>query len=101
MKKSPLVIPLGDRVIVSPPSDHTGDQPTERKVGGVIIPESAQNVRGISPHYIAKVIAIGPDCKRVKVGQRVIIERGRPFPVKLDNIDFMVILEPAIVAVLR
>lgn len=63
--------PLRNNVFVS-----DLDSGARRTPGGLIIPDDDMSIRGIRPRW-AKVWAIGPDVKRLEVGQWVLIEHGR------------------------
>lgn len=49
---------------------------TEKTAGGIIIPESAQE-----RDYIAQVVATGPECKYIKIGDYVMVSALRKVPV--------------------
>lgn len=65
------VVPLGDNVLVS-------DMSFEHRVttAGIILPGDDGKDSGIRPRW-AKVYAVGPDQREVKVGQWVLISHGR------------------------
>lgn len=78
------VAPLGNRVIL----EYADTKPGETVRDGIIIPDSATDARGLKPagtggaYYVARVVAAGPDCKRVKVGNLVVAD-DRPFKVQV------------------
>lgn len=85
MKKSTStkfkVQPLHDRVLVSMPKT-SQEEKSEHSVGGIIIPDSVSDVSKKmmeSPHSICTVLAIGPECHAVKVGERVVIRKADLF----------------------
>lgn len=95
-----IVGPLMDRVIISAPPERD-DPNKEQRVGGIIVPQTAQTGRVTEPYFDATVIAAGPDCKRVKAGYHVIVARPDIFHVEVKgSIDVYMIREPMIVAVL-
>lgn len=103
MKKpssNPCIEPLGDRVVVSAPPEKSSDN-KEQTVGGIVIPEVAQTGRVIRPYYVASVIAKGPDCKRVKVFDKVIVARQDLFHVEVAATESYMIREQNIVALVR
>jgi len=57
--------PVADRVFVQPPP-----AVTEATVGGIIVPPEVA-ARQRSPIVTLRVLAVGPDCKQVKAGDRV------------------------------
>ena len=65
------VIPLHDKVLVS--DMEFGEQ---RTASGLYIPSDDAKSSGIHPRW-AKVWAIGPEQKDVKVGEWVLLEHGR------------------------
>ena len=69
--KVKTIHPLNDNVIVS---DMKFDQRISR--GGIIIPNDDMKSAGIRPRW-ARVYAVGPDQKDIKVGQYILIAHGR------------------------
>ena len=65
------IIPIGDSVLVS-------EMSFEQRVtaAGIILPGDDGKDSGIRPRW-AKVYAVGPDQREVKVGQWVLISHGR------------------------
>ena len=65
------LIPLRDSVIVA-------DMKFDERIshGGIIIPNDDMKSAGIRPRW-AKVYAVGPDQKDVKIGQYILIAHGR------------------------
>ncbi len=65
------ILPLRDSIIVS-------DMTFEERIsnGGIIILNDDMKSSGIRPRW-AKVYAVGPDQKDVKVGQYILISHGR------------------------
>lgn len=55
--------PLGERVVVEPIE--------EKSTGGIVLPETVKKL-----HVRGKVIAIGDEVKKVKVGDIVLYEKG-------------------------
>lgn len=82
VRKFKKILPLYDSVIVS-------DMMFEERVsqGGIIIPNDDMKDSGIRPRW-AKVYAIGPDQKDIKVGQYILISHGRwTRGIKIDDGD--------------
>ena len=63
--------PIADHVVVS--EMNFSERITR---SGIIIPGDDAKTSGIRPRW-ARVYAVGPDCKDVKVGQYVLVEHGR------------------------
>ena len=103
--KQPTIQPLHDRVLVSvPPS--SDEKRKETVVNGIIIPESAsdQTHRQLNPpHIIAKVIAVGPECKAVKKGDRVVVRKPDLFvmPESVIGTEQTLIFEKHIMAIVK
>lgn len=98
--KKLAVTPLCDRVLITPrPEAPKGD----RSVGGIIVPESGEKKLDPNPFYIGEVLAIGDECKRVKVGDRIVVDGPHSFRVWVegDGVECRMIREQHIVAVLR
>lgn len=76
------IVPLNDTVIVA---DMKFDERISK--GGIIIPNDDMKSSGIRPRW-AKVYAVGPDQKDVRVGQYILIAHGRwTRGVKIEDQD--------------
>lgn len=102
MSEKTKVIPLGDRVLVRP---GLGDELKKRK-SGIIIPETASKER---PEQ-GEVIAVGEgrtteDGKlipvKIKVGDRVLFSKYGPDEVKIDDVEYYILREEAVLAVVK
>lgn len=71
MKVKGKIVPLKDKVLVSG-MNFEG----QRTVSGIIIPSDNGKVSGIHPRW-AKVWAVGPEQKDIKVGDWILVEHGR------------------------
>lgn len=65
------VLPLKDKIFVS---DMNFDM--ETTAGGIVLPSDNAKRTGIHPRW-AKVWAIGPEQKEVKIGEWILVEHGR------------------------
>ena len=92
--------PLGDRVVVKPLSQ---DEVTK---SGIIMPATVDKER---PER-GEVIAIGPGKlldngsfapMGVKVGDKIVFKKYSPDEVKIDNVEYLVIAESDIMAVIE
>lgn len=65
------ILPLGNNVIVT-------EMKFDERIsnGGIIIPNDDMKNSGIRPRW-AKVYAVGPEQKDIKVGQYILISHGR------------------------
>ena len=97
------IIPLGDRVVVSPldSSDNT-----KKTKGGIIIPETVNKER---PEK-GKVVAVGPGRiddngnsipVSVKKGQIVLFSKYGPDEVKIDDKEYLILNESNILAIIE
>lgn len=75
--------PLGKRVYIA-------EVKTEKKTASGIILEGANSIRETK---FAEVLAIGYDVKKVRVGQRIVLDWSKCFPVKVGDIERAVIDE--------
>lgn len=90
--------PLADRVIVKPIEE------SEATVSGIILPDTMDKEK---PEK-GEVIAVGPgkyeDGKLipmgVKVGQKVVFKKYSPDEVTIDNVDYLILSESDLLAVI-
>lgn len=75
--------PLGTRVYIA-------EVKTEKKSAGGIILDQANSVRETK---FAEVLAVGYDVKKVRVGQRIVLDWSKCYPVKIGDIERAVIDE--------
>ncbi len=92
--------PLGDRVVVKP---LTQDEVTK---SGIILPETVDKDR---PER-GEVIAIGPGKvldngafapMGVKVGEKIVFKKYSPDEVKIDNVEYLLVAESDIMAIIE
>lgn len=92
--------PLGDRVIVKPVAKE------EMTKTGIILPDTVDKER---PEQ-GEVISIGPGKvlengqrapMNVKVGDKVVFKKYSPDEVKIETVEYLVILESDIMAVIE
>lgn len=91
--------PLGDRVLIQPLEEK------ETKKGGIIIPDSAKE----KPQE-GKVVSVGPGKKtedgkiipmNVKKNDKVLLPKYGGTEVKIDNVDYQIVREEDILAVIE
>ena len=80
--------PLGTKVYIA-------EVKAEKKTASGIILEGANSIRETK---FAEVLAVGYDVKRVRVGQRIVLDWSKCFPVKMGDIERAVIDEEHILA---
>jgi chaperonin GroES len=84
------VKPLGDYVVAQPEEAQT------KTASGLYLPEKATE-----KPKVAKVLAVGPSAKQVKVGDRILYKSYSPTEVKLDGVDYLLVKEEDILATLK
>ena len=80
--------PLGTKVYIA-------EVKAEKKTASGIILEGANSIRETK---FAEVLAVGYDVKKVRVGQRIVLDWSKCFPVKIGDIERAVIDEEHILA---
>ncbi len=60
------------------------DWTPQENIGGIVIPQKSQAKMGL-PFFKVKVLAVGPECKMVKVGDHVIIPQQVILHAKWDG----------------
>lgn len=76
------------------------DWTPQEQIGGIVIPKQSQAKMGL-PFFRVKVLAAGPDCKMVKVGDYVIIPQQVILHAKWDGDLAFFTSENKIVAVVE
>lgn len=77
------VTPLGTKVYIA-------EVKAEKKTASGIILEGANSIRETK---FAEVLAIGYDVKKVRVGQRIVLDWSKCYPVKIGDIERAVVDE--------
>lgn len=85
-----IVEPLFDRVLIRRIEAET------KSKGGILIPETAKD-----KPLEGKVIAIGPDVVKIKVGDRVLIGKYAGIEIKLNEIEHLIIRLDEILGIIR
>lgn len=84
------VNPLGDYVVAEP------EEAPTKTASGLYLPEkSAEKPK------VAKVLAVGPGAKQVKVGDRILYKSYSPTEVKVDNKEYLLVKEEDVLATLK
>ena len=81
--------PLGTKVYIA-------EVKTEKKTASGIILDTATSVRETK---FAEVLAVGYDVKKVRVGQRIVLDWSKCFPVKVNDIERAIVDEEHILAI--
>ena len=87
MTKVPLS-PLGERVVA------TREETAAKTAAGLYLPDTAKE-----KSQVAKVVAVGKDVSEVKVGDRIIIGGYSTTEAKIDGVEYMIVKEEDILAV--
>lgn len=82
--------PLADRVVAEPVEAKT------KTASGLYLPGNAQE-----KPKVAKVVAVGPDVKSVKVGDDILYEDYSNTDVKVDGDEYIIVKEEKILAVVK
>ena len=84
------VKPLGDYVVAEP------EEAPAKTASGLYLPEKAAE-----KPKAAKVVAVGPAARQVKVGDRILYKSYSQTEVKLDGTEFLLVKEEDILATLK
>lgn len=79
--------PLADRVVAEPV------EAKAKTASGLYLPDNAQE-----KPKVAKVVAVGPDVKNVKVGDSILYEDYSNTDVKVDGSEYIIVKEEKILA---
>jgi co-chaperonin GroES (HSP10) len=83
------VEPLGTKVFIA-------EVKAEKKTASGIILEGANSIRETK---FAEVLAIGYDVKKVRVGQKIILDWSKCYPVKIGDVERAMIDEEHILGI--
>ncbi|HSX00172.1 MAG TPA: co-chaperone GroES [Patescibacteria group bacterium] len=84
------VNPLGDYVVAEP------EEAPTKTASGLYLPEKTAE-----KPKVAKVLAVGPNAKQVKVGDRILYKSYSPTEVKVENKDYLLVKEEDVLATLK
>lgn len=84
------VNPLGDYIVAQP------EEAPTKTASGLYLPEKAAE-----KPKVAKVLAVGPAAKQVKVGDRILYKSYSPTEVKVDNTEYLLVKEEDVLATLK
>ncbi len=82
--------PLGDYVVA------VGEEAESKTKSGLYLPDKAQE-----KPKTAKVVAVGPDAKQVKVGDRIVYKSYSTTEVKVDRDEFILVKQEDILATVK
>ena len=84
--KSPIK-PLADRVVA------IREEAATKTASGIYLPDTAKE-----KPVVAKIVAIGPDVKQVKIGDKIVYKEYAE--LKIDNQEYLIIKQEDILATL-
>jgi chaperonin GroES len=82
--------PLGDYVVA------VGEEAATKTASGLYLPDQAQE-----KPKTAKVVAVGPDAKQVKVGDRIVYKSYSNTDVKVGADDYILVKEEDVLATVK
>jgi chaperonin GroES len=82
--------PLGDYVVATP------EEAPTKTASGLYLPEKAAE-----KPKVAKVAAVGPGVKQLKMDDRILYKSYSPTEVKVDGADYLLIKEEDVLATLK
>jgi chaperonin GroES len=82
--------PLGDYVVAQ------GEEAKNKTASGLYIPEGAQE-----KPKTAKVVAVGPNAKQVKVGDRIVYKSYSTTDVKVEDTEYILVKEEDVLATVK
>jgi len=83
--------PLTDHILIEPSKEE------EKTKTGILLPETAEKERSEQ----GKVIAVGPKCKEVKPGNKVLFTKYGPNEIKVADKEYLIAKEEDILAILE
>ena len=89
MTKVP-VKPLGERIVA------TREEAAAKTASGLYLPDNAKE-----KSQIAKVVAVGADVKEVKTDERIIVREYSTTDVKIDGVEYLIVKEEDVLAVVE
>lgn len=89
MSKIPIK-PLGERVIA------TREESATKTATGLYLPTGAKE-----KSQIAIVKAVGSDVKNIKTGDRIIVREYSTTDVKVDKVEYMIVKEEDVLAIVE
>lgn len=82
--------PLGDYVVA------VGEAAATKTASGLYLPDNAQE-----KPKTAKVVAVGPNAKQLKIGDRIVYKTYSTTDVKVDGTDYVLVKEEDILATVK
>jgi chaperonin GroES len=84
---STLIKPLADRVVA------VREEAQTKTASGLYLPDNAKE-----KPVIAKVVAVGPDVKSLKVGDRIVYKEYTTTDLKINDKEYLIVKEEDVLA---
>ncbi len=84
---SSVVKPLSDRVVA------VREKAQEKTASGLYLPDSSKE-----KPVVAEVVAVGPDAKQVKVGDKIVYKEYSTTELKINDVEYLIVKEDDILA---
>jgi chaperonin GroES len=81
------VKPLADRVVA------VREEAQTKTASGIYLPDNAKE-----KPVVAKVEAVGPDVKGIKVGDKIVYKEYSTTELKIDGIEYLIVKEEDVLA---
>lgn len=79
--------PLADRVVA------VREKAQEKTASGLYLPDSSKE-----KPVVAEIVAVGPDAKAVKVGDKVVYKEYSTTELKINDVEYLIVKEEDILA---
>lgn len=89
-KNQTPINPLADRIVA------TREQAQSQTASGLYLPDSAKE-----KPVTANVVAVGPDVKTLKVGDKVIYKEYTTTELKIGSVEYIIVKEEDVLATLK
>lgn len=84
------ITPLADRVVA------TREEAKTQTASGIYLPDAAKE-----KSVVAKVAAVGPDVRNLKVNDRIVYKEYSTTELKVDSVDYLIIKEEDVLATVK
>jgi chaperonin GroES len=84
---STLIKPLADRVVA------VREVAATKTASGIYLPDNAKE-----KPVVAKVAAIGPDVKGIKVGDKIVYKEYSTTELKINEVEYLIVKEEDVLA---
>ncbi|HEU4830727.1 MAG TPA: co-chaperone GroES [Candidatus Saccharimonadales bacterium] len=79
--------PLADRIVA------VREEAQTKTASGIYLPDNAKE-----KPVIAKVVAVGPDVKHVKLGDKIVYKEYSTTELKINDIEYLIVKEDDVLA---